>query len=87
MKIEIVDKEVKQRVVRSKNDGKEYTFYTQEAYLHDGSAYPTRCFVPVSDAASAYRVGWYRLAPSALVVDRFGNLALRRRFGLVSDEV
>lgn len=87
MRVEIVSTEVKSRTVVSKRDGKQYIFYTQEAYLHDGSAYPTRCFVPVADAASAYSVGLYRLAPSALAIDRFGNLALRRRFGLVSDEV
>lgn len=88
MKIEIASTEVQKRTVRSKKDGKEYTFYTQEGFYHDGhSPYPTRCNIPVADAASAYPVGMYRVADKSLFIDRFGNLALQRRFGLVSFEV
>lgn len=86
MKIEIVSSEVFSRTVRSKKDGKDYTFYTQEAYLHDGSTYPTRFYVHVSGPAAAYSPGWYNLAGSSYFVDRFGNLALSRRFSLVSVE-
>lgn len=84
--IEIQSTEVQSKTVRSKKDGKEYTFFQQEAWLHDGSSYPTRCFVPVSGPASGYSPGRYSLAGDAHFVDRFGNLALARRFSLVSDE-
>lgn len=87
MHIEITTAEVNTRTVRSKKDGKEYTFYTQEAWLHDGtSPYPSRSFVPLLDAASGYRPGRYSLAADALFVDRFGALSLRRNYRLVSDE-
>ena len=86
MRVEFSSNEVKSRTVRSSKDGKEYTFYNQEGWFHDGfSQYPSRCFVPVPDARSGYDPGWYRLAPGAVVVDRFGNLTLRRRFDLLSD--
>lgn len=88
MQLEIVNQEVTSRTVRSKKDNKDYTFFTQEAYLHDGtSTYPVRCVVPVSGPAAAYTPGRYSLASDSLYVDRFGNLALARRFNLVSDEV
>lgn len=87
MKIEILSTDVQQRTVRSKRDGKEYTFYTQEGFLHDGSGpYPVRCNVPVVNSAGAYSPGRYRISDSAVFVDRFGNLNLQRRFGLVSDD-
>ncbi len=86
MKIEIFDTEVKERTVRSKKDGKEYTFYTQEGFYHDGtSPYPTRCNIPVSSLSAAYRPGVYRVADNSVYVDRFGNLGLQRRFALVED--
>jgi len=85
MLLEILSKEVSSKTVRSKS-GKDYTFFTQEAYLHDGSVYPVRCVVPVSDASSAYNPGRYVLADDAFYVDRFGNLALARRFSLVSED-
>ena len=88
MRVEIVSTDVKSRTVISKRDNKEYTFYTQEAWFHDGvNPYPSRCFVPVSSLDSFYNPGRYRLATGAVVVDRFGTLTLRRRYNLVSDEV
>lgn len=87
MKIEICDTKVLERTVRGK-DGKEYTFYNQEGFYHDGvSPYPVRCVVPVGGLSSAYPVGWYTLGDKSLYVDRYGNLALARRFVLVSVEV
>lgn len=86
-KIEIQSDTVSARTVKSKRDGKEYTFYTQEAYFHDeSSSYPVRCSLPVSGASAGYRPGWYRLPGNAVYVDRYGNLSLARRFDLVSDE-
>ena len=84
--IEIQSFEVQSKTVRSKRDGKEYTFFHQEAWLHNGSSYPTRCFIPVSSATSGYYPGRYSLADDAYFIDRFGNLSLSRRFSLVSDE-
>lgn len=85
-KLEITTKEVQTKTVKSKKDGKDYTFYLQEAYLHDGSTYPTRCYVPVSSPTASYDIGWYTFASDSFFVDRFGNLSLSRRFSLVSDE-
>jgi len=83
MKIEVVNTEVKQKTVRSK-EGKEYTFYTQEAFFHDEvSPYPSRMLVPVDSLSSAYSVGFYALGDRSLYVDRFGNLALARRYALL----
>jgi len=83
MKIEVINTEVKQKTVRSK-EGKEYTFYTQEAFFHDPSApYPTRMLVPVDSLSAAYSAGFYALGPRSLYVDRFGNLALARRYSLL----
>lgn len=87
MRIEIASTDVEQRTVRSKKDGKEYTFYTQEGFYHDPSSrYPIVCRIPVDGPSAAYSPGMYRLANSSLVVDRFGNLALSRRFALDLDE-
>lgn len=86
MKIEICDTKVSARTVKAK-DGKEYTFYTQEGFYHDGvSPYPVRCVVPVDSLSSAYPVGWYTLSDKSLYVDKYGNISLARRFHLVSVE-
>lgn len=87
MRIEIVSTEIESRTVRSKKDGKEYTFYTQEGFYHDPSSrYPVVCRIPVDGPSAAHSPGMYRLASDALFVDRFGNLAIRRRFALDLDE-
>jgi len=84
MKIEIVNTKVFERSVTSRKDNKNYTFYTQEAYLHvDNSPYPTRCFVPVGGPSAGYPSGWYQLGGDAVVVDNYSSLSLRRNFALV----
>lgn len=82
MKIEITDLEVFTRSIKSK-DGKDYTFYTQKGWLHNGHSYPVSVTIPVSGVTSGYNLGWYTLASDSFVVDRYENLFIKKRYTLI----
>lgn len=81
MKIEISSTEVKTRSFHK--DGKDFNFREQLAWLHrDDEKYPTQFKISLGDR-QAIPVGFYVLAPSSYLVDRFGGLALSRNLELL----
>ncbi|PZP59147.1 MAG: helix-destabilizing protein [Pseudoxanthomonas spadix] len=83
-KIEIVSMEVRKFSGTSKQ-GKPFTLYQQEAYLHNGHAYPDRfewslgANADGSQRDPTYAPGFYVLAPGAIQVNReFGALEISR---------
>lgn len=82
VKIEIVSADVRVIEVTKKSDQTKVKLRKQEAYLHNGHAYPERFeFSPGRDAGGvdrpAYPPGFYTVAPSSFKVNgQFGSLEL-----------
>jgi hypothetical protein len=81
MKIEITSLITEKRTVRGK-DGKEYTFYTQQAFFHNGGKYP-EAFKLTLKEDSPLSVGFYTIAPASFYVDKYGALSIRRNLLLI----
>lgn len=82
LRIEIVSSSVQTKEGKSKRTGNDYVIHLQEAYLHNGHAYPDRFDLSpqvVDDKPVAYEPGFYTLAPGSIGVNReFGNLEINR---------
>lgn len=82
MKIEFLDDEVNERVVKG-HDGKVHTFRTQRAYIQlDGKPYPVEINIQLWDKAP-YKPGFYDLGDKSFKVDKYRNLVLASSLDLV----
>lgn len=84
IRIEVTNREVHTRHIKSNRTGREFTFHEQEAFafVHDrngdASKYPGRITLTLGDDQEPYEPGMYMLAPQSLYVDRFGKLTIGR---------
>lgn len=84
MKIEITSTHTDKRTVRGK-DGKEYTFFNQQAFFHNGGKYPTAFMLTIREE-SPLSIGFYTIAPDSFYVDKYGTLSLRRNLLLLDSK-
>jgi hypothetical protein len=77
MRLEVKSEELKLVSGKSQRSGKDYSFHTQQAYAHlTGKPYPVEVKLTIDAGNSAYKQGFYDLAPESFYVDKFGNLGL-----------
>jgi hypothetical protein len=74
--IEVVSTHVETRSGTSKQ-GRAYTINEQEAYLHNGNAYPVKIKINLENGQPAYQPGNYNLHPSSFYSDRYNSIAIR----------
>lgn len=74
--IEVVSTHVETRSGTSKQ-GRAYTINEQEAYLHNGNAYPVKIKINLENGQPAYQPGNYNLHPSSFYADRYNSIAIR----------
>lgn len=89
IKIEVVDGKVETREGKIKSgarQGEDYRIRTQEAYIHNGHAYPQRFKLQLPDNVTGYMPGFYSLAPESFTVGDYEQLGLSRSLVLVRDE-
>ena len=74
IRIEITDGHVETREGKIKSgarQGEQYRIRTQEAYIHNGHAYPARFKLSLPDDLAGYAPGFYTLAPESFGVGEF----------------
>lgn len=82
--IEIENERVEARSVPTSNGN--FMVYEQIGWVHiPGEKYPQKCKLQNSSEGNSHRVGRYRIADSSLIIDRFGNVQLKRVLDLVPD--
>lgn len=77
MKIEIVkghDEVVSRQI--PKKDGTKMDVFSQNAYMHQGHAFPTMFSISIEHPNQAYQAGEYTLCPTSYKVNAYGNLEL-----------
>jgi hypothetical protein len=85
MKVEIQSDAVDDRsgkIRRGDRAGEDYRIRQQEAWLHNGRAYPERFVIDLGDQP-AFPRGFYEIAPASLEVGEYGRLQFGRRLQLL----
>lgn len=89
MRIEVTDGKIETREGTIKSGpraGQQYKIRTQEAYAHNGHAYPARFKLSLPDDVAGYSPGFYTIAPDSFVVGDFDSLGLARSLRLLREE-
>ena len=89
IRIEVVDGKVETREGKIKSGpraGEDYSIRTQEAYVHNGHAYPQRFKLQLPSNVTGYMPGFYTLAPESFLVGDYESLGLARAPVLVREE-
>ena len=70
------DCQINSRIVNGKNGQR--TIHEQQAYYHNGGAYPMPFKLSIRTPADAYPSGEYTLHPDSFTTNQYGNLELNR---------
>lgn len=80
--IEIDDETVNEK--RIQTGSRDFTVHEQFAWLRTpGDRYPQKCTLQLPDGQSPHRKGEYQINPSSVIIDRFGNVQLKKALDLV----
>lgn len=88
IQIEIQSDRIDERGGTIKNGeraGQQYHIRQQEAWVHNGKAYPERFVISLQDGQGAYPPGMYQLHPGSLEVGEYGRLQFARRIELLRE--
>lgn len=73
----------------AKGSGRPYCIRRQEAYIHNGGAYPEKFKLPLGETQTAYEPGRYLIAQGSFERDRTNadNFVMARHWNLVPLDV
>lgn len=89
IKIQIISDKVEERggtIQRGERKGEEYHIRNQEAYVHNGHAFPERFTISLGPERPAYLPGMYYVDPACIEVGDYDALRFGRSLQLMNEE-
>ena len=63
----------------------EFTIREQNAWLRlPGERYPQKCTLQLADGQSKHASGTYEISPTSIIINRYGNVQLRKALDLIA---
>ncbi len=70
---------------RIQTGSSDFTVHEQIAWLRTpGDRYPQKCTLQLSDGQSPHRKGEYQISPTSVIINRFGNVQLKKGLELIA---
>ncbi len=83
LSIEIESESVTEKQIQTGSS--EFTVHEQVGWLRTpGDRYPQKCTLQLADGQSPHRKGEYHINPTSVIINRFGNVQLKKILDLVS---
>ena len=89
IKIQVISDAVEERggtIQRGERKGEEYHIRNQEAYVHNGHAFPERFTISLGQDRPAYAPGMYYIDPACIEVGDYDALRFARSLQLMNEE-
>ena len=70
---------------RIQTGSSDFTVHEQVAWLRTpGDRYPQKCTLQLADGQTPHRKGEYQISPTSVIIDRFGNVQLKKVLDLAT---